>query len=318
MKNVKTYNLFILENKSIPDQIVSLVDGDSYAQSLVSQYCADIDPTVDLVSAISLLDIKTQNKILNLIKKYRLNKDIEDSIIGTHTDLNLLEESNKTIAGKNVFDCFLKVLTALGQKNIKPNWEKTPENFLIYYITDDLVYLDIRMITSRFKYLDLLFQNLSTSTQFAQLYFGLSCNMSMEYGIVFQDSSFKIGEFNFSEDVFQSTINSQLLSLTNFKYFLRNLNFNKLRLLCKIKNEVSKFDPGYYEQKTNPVIHNDVLSFGYYGIGRWDDGFMDNNEYESIKNKFRNFLIQFKWVDNVKISVVTRNLWIYLNIKIKD
>ncbi len=37
---------------------------------------------------------------------------------------NFILES-QIIAGKNTFKCFLKVLTALGLKDTKPNWEKT-------------------------------------------------------------------------------------------------------------------------------------------------------------------------------------------------
>jgi hypothetical protein len=317
MKKVKSYSSFLLEKETLPEQIVSLVDGDSYAQTLVTQYCVEIDHTVDLVTALSLLSSKKQEEILSLIKKYRLKKNPDDAIISTHTDLNILE-SNTPLAGKNLFYCFLKVLTALGQKNIQTNWESTPDDFLLYFLSQELEYLEIRLVTSRFKYLDLVFQQGLETSQFASLYFGLKTDMTMEFGIKFYEISQKIGEFKLTEDTLISFLDSTYLALNGFKSIMKNFNFNKLKLLSKIKKELINFQPGYYEQKTKPVIKDDVITFGYIGIGTWDNGFMDNNEYESVKTNLRNYLIKYSWVDDVKMSVVTKDLWVYINLKPKD
>jgi hypothetical protein len=317
MRKVKSYISFLMESRTTAEEIASLVDGDSYAQSLVSKYCKNIDPTVDLVTSISLLNSAKQDEILKKIRNYRRKKTADDAIIGTHTDLNMLE-SNTPLAGKNLFRCFLKVLTALGQKNISQNWNETPDDFLLYFLSEELDYLEIRLITSRFKFLDLLFENILNTTQKATLYFGLKIDMTMEFGVNFTDSAQKIGEFKFNEDTLNTFLGSSFLALNKFKSIFQNIDLNKMKLLSKVKKELINFQPGYYEEKSKPVIKDDVITFGYFGIGSWDNGFMDNNEYESVKNNLRNYLIQFPWVDDVRMSVVTKDLWIYVNIKPKD
>lgn len=317
MKKVKSYSSFILENKTTAEQIVSLVDGDSYAQSLVSKYCGDLDPTIDLLTSISLLDTKEQEEILHKIRKYKLKKTIDDARIDTHTDLNMLE-SNTPLAGKNLFQCFLKTLTALGQKNIIANWQESPDEFILYFLSEEIDYLEIRLVTSRFKYLDMMIERELSTSQKAKLYFGLKTDMTMEFGINFIDNTKKVGEFKFTEETLLTFSSSTFLALSNFKKIMSKIGFDKLKILAKVKKELINFQPGYHEEKSKPVIKDDVISFGYFGIGAWNDGFMDNNEYENLKSNLRNYLIQFPWVDDVKMSVVTKNLWVYINLKPKD
>ena len=59
------------------------------------------------------------------------------------------------------------------------------------------------------------------------------------------------------------------------------------------------------------------LIYGYYGLGRWNNGKMETEDLESIKNNFRTFLSKYKWVDKIQISVTSNQFWTYLNIKIK-
>ncbi len=317
MKSIKSYNNFLKESKeSVAQKIASLAQQDSYAQYLVSTYCKDVDPTVDLVSAISLLNGETQNQILNSIQKYRKFSVEEEPIIVTHTDLNLLE-SEGTLAGKNLFNCFLKILTALGYKNIQPNWENTGAEFLILYTTDELSYLDIRMVTSRFKYLDEIIEKLSFSTQIAKLYFGLRTDLCIEYGIIFEESPNKIGEFKFNKPTLNCFLHSNYLALNNFRSLVNNLDFEKIKLLCKIKVAMEKFNPGYFESKSKPIITDNIFTFGYFGVGRWDNGIMEEYEVESVKNNLKNYLIQFKWSCDIKISVTAREFWVYINFKLK-
>ena len=215
MKLIKKFEKFLLESKA--DEIVDLASDDSYSLDLISSYCNDVDPSVDLKSAVSLLDEKTQDDILSLIKKYKSNRKEEDPEVIANTDLNLLEESESTLAGRNLFNCFLKIFTALGYKNIQPNWKQTPNEFLIYYVTEEIEYLEIRSVTSRFKYLDQTIEKISTSTKTARLYFGLTTNLTIEYGIIYQDNANKIGEFKFIKSTYNSLLISDYLALMNFK-----------------------------------------------------------------------------------------------------
>jgi hypothetical protein len=312
---IKNFDNFLKENKSIAIEIVTLADNDSYAQSLLSKYCRNFDTSIDLISIVSLLDSELQKEILDKIKKYKTKKE-EDPLIMANTDLNLLE-SNGKLAGKNLFECFLKILTALNYKNIAVNSELTPKDFLIYLSTNDINYIDIRSVTSRFKYLDIMFEDLKTSTQIAKLYYGLRNDMVMEYGLTYQDTTHKIGEFKFKFETYESLLNSSFLALYNFKVHLKNFNYEKLKHFGKIKKAMNNFSPGYCENQSKPTIKDDIMTFGYFGIGRWDDGFMDHNEIQSVKNNLKNYLIQFSWSEDIQLSIVAKEYWLYINIKLK-
>jgi hypothetical protein len=316
MKSIKSYLDFLKEdNNDLAEEIISLAEGDSYAQTLISKYCKEFDTSVDAYSIISILDKNLQKEILQKIKEYKSKKE-EDPEVFANTDLNLLE-SNSVTAGKNLFSCFLKMLTALGCKNIQVNPELTPPEYLVYLVTNDLNYLDIRMVSSRFKYLDMIILNMQTSTQIAKLYYGIRNDMVMEYGLTYQDTTHKIGEFKFKFETYESLINSPLLALFNLKTHLKNFNYEKLKIFGKIKKAMNNFNPGYFEKKSKPTIKEDIMTFGYYGIGRWDDGFMDHNEIQSVKNNLKNYLIQFPWSEQLQLSIVAKEYWLYINIKLK-
>ena len=316
MRSIKSYLNFLKENSNdLAEEIVSFVEDDSYAQSLLSRYCKDFDTSIDTYSIVSLLDKDVQIELLQKIKEYKSKKE-EDPEVFVNTDLNLLE-SNSVVAGKNLFNCFLKILTALGCKDIQVNHELTPKEFFIYLTTNDINYLDIRSVSSRFKYLDLLIENLKTSTQITKLYYGLRNDMVVEYGLTYQDTSHKIGEFKFNFDTYESLLNSSLLALFNFKTHLKNFNYEKLKIFGKIKKGMNNFSPGYFEKQSKPSIKDDIMTFGYYGIGRWDDGFMDHDEVQSVKNNLKNYLIQFPWSEKLQLSIVAKEYWLYINIKLK-
>ena len=316
MKSIKSFLNFLKENQTTAEKIVSLSEDDFYVKNLLSEYCADFDTSIDLLSVISLLDEEKQLEILEKIKKNRRNFKKEYPEVIANTDLNLLE-SNQKIAGKNLFECFLKILSAIGQKNIKSNHELTPEDFLIYLVTEDVDYVNFRLVSSRFKHLDEIISFFQTSSQVIKVYYGLRNDMSIEYGLICQDSVNKIGEFNFKFETYESLLNSSLLALSNFKIYLKSLNYEKLKLFGKIKKSMNNFNPGYYENKSLPTIKNDIMTFGYYGIGRWDDGFMDHNEIQSVKNNLKHYLIQFPWSEQLQLSIVAKEYWLYINIKLK-
>jgi hypothetical protein len=315
MKSIKNYSNFIKEDKDIAKKIISLSQDDSYAKSLLSKYCGKFDTSVDLYSIISLLDKDIQKDLLFKIKEYRF-KEEEEANVFANTDLNLLESTQVT-AGKNLFNCFLKILTALGCKNIEVNNELAPKEFLFYLSTNDIDYLDIRMVSSRFKYLDMLIENLKNISQTAKLYYGLRNDMVVEYGLTYQDTSHKIGEFKFNFETYESLSNSSLLALFNFKNHLKKFNYEKLKIFGTTKEAMNNFNPGYFENQSKPTIKDDIMSFGYFGIGRWDNGFMDHNEVQSVKNNLKNYLIQFPWSEKIQLSIVAKELWLYINIKLK-
>ena len=81
--------------------------------------------------------------------------------------------------------------------------------------------------------------------------------------------------------------------------------------------EMDKFQPGYFEQKMVPLVNDRIITFGYYGVGKWDNGQLDSGELMNVKNNLKNFLSKYKWSEKIQISVVPSKFWVYINIKIK-
>jgi hypothetical protein len=44
---------------------------------------------------------------------------------------------------------------------------------------------------------------------------------------------------------------------------------------------------------------------------------MDHNEIQSVKNNLKNYLIQFSWSEDIQLSIVAKEYWLYINIKLK-
>ena len=81
---------------------------------------------------------------------------------------------------------------------------------------------------------------------------------------------------------------------------------------------MDKFQPGHYEQKMSPIVYeNRIITFGYYGVGKWDNGILDEGELMNIKQNIKTFLSKFRWSDKIQVSVFPKTFWVYINIKLK-
>ena len=120
---IKKYLEFIKENKedfnSLGEWIESLYD-DEYVKNIVNRYISEISSDIRLSNAINTLEQSEQDDIKSQIDTYLQNgiEDKEPEVI-VSTEIN--ESSEITIAGKSIFNSFLKVLTALGQTEKGPN-----------------------------------------------------------------------------------------------------------------------------------------------------------------------------------------------------
>ena len=152
---IKKYLEFIKENvgsfNSLGEWVESLID-DQYVKNIINRYTQDIDPDIELSNAINILDARIQNEIKSQIEDYIQNgiQEKEPDVLAS-TDLEMLDES----AGKGVFTSFLKSLTALGQKETNPNWEKCPDDFLLFYYYPNLDSTIVKQIFTRFKSLSM-------------------------------------------------------------------------------------------------------------------------------------------------------------------
>ena len=74
-----------------------------------------------------------------------------------------------------------------------------------------------------------------------------------------------------------------------------------------------------YQSITNmkPTLTDRIISFGLKGVGKWDNGIIDQGELQNIKGNFVNWVMSKKWCDKVLISLNASSYWLYIHIKLK-
>ena len=318
---IKKYIEFINEGQfnefnSLGEWVESLID-DLYIQNIITRYTKEFDPSINLSNVINVLDNKEQREI-----KYQIDHYLENGIeekepqILAYTDLEPLTESEITVAGRGIFISFLKSLTSLGQKEAQPSWEKCPDEFLLFYHYPNLQSEDVKQVFSRFKSLTRYLDMVDYQKNETDLYFGIKCDGNFEYGFHY-DVLKPIGQFRLSQSVIKWICQIESKSASSLKKELVNLTLADVITLGKIKTDMLTFNPGYHEKKLTPIIKDRVISFGYYGIGKWDNGKLDEGEYLNIKNNFTTWLLSKKWGGKILISVKPNSFWLYLHIKLK-
>jgi hypothetical protein len=317
---IKRYLEFIKEDlnefNSLGEWIESLID-DEYIRNIVARYTKDSDKDIQLSNAINILDDKTQLEIKQQVEDYLQNGiEEKDPQFLTSTDLEPLTESEITVSGKGIFTSFLKSLTALGQKESQPGWEKCPEGFLIYYYFPNIESESVKQIFSRFKSLSRYLDLVDYQKNVTDLYFGIKCDGQFEYGLHYENN-LPIGQFKLSQSVIKWICQLESKSASSLKKELVNLTLVDIITLGKIKMDMKDFNPGYHEKRLSPMLKDRVISFGYFGVGRWDNGKIDEGELMNIKNNFTTYLLSKKWGSKVLISVKPNSFWLYLHLKLK-
>lgn len=314
---IKRYIQFVKENTetNLGELVESLYD-DEYVKNIVNRFLGNISSDIRLANAINLLDESTKKDIQSQIENYQQN-GIEEKdpqiIVSTETE-ELLE--SEIIAGKSIFTSFLKSLTALGLKEKGPNNEKCPSHFLFFHYYPDLVAEDVKNIFSRFSSLSKYLEMIDYGRNETALYFGVRCDGTFEYGVAY-DKLNAIGKFKLSASVVKWLINLDSKSAMSLKKQLVNLSFKDVELLCRIKTDMIDFNPGYHEKKEKPFITDKVISFSFYGIGKWDNGKIDEGELLNIKNNFTTWILSKKWAQKVLISVKANSFSVRIHIKLK-
>ncbi len=318
---IKKYMQFMQEQKendfnSLGEWVESLID-DEYIQNIVTRYTKDIDTSIDLSNAINILDEKTKQDIKMQIDKY-LATGIEekDPQFTASVDIEKLTESEISVAGKGIFTSFLKILTSLGQKENKPNQEVCPNNFLIYYYFPNMNAELVKQLFNRFKSLTAYIDLIDYQKNEVDLYFGVKCDGQFEYGIKYETFT-PIGQFRLTSGVIKWLCQSESKSAASLKKILVNLTYSDIVTFGQIKSDMMTYRPGYYSKRSNPIIEDRVMSFAYYGMGRWDNGKLDEGEFMNIKNNFVTWLLSRRWGGKVLVNVTADSFWTYLNVKIK-
>ena len=312
---IKRYLEFLKEgdnSESLGEWIESHSE-DDYVMNIVNRYLGDITPDIKLANAVNILDEKTKEEIKAQVDKY-LASGIEEKepeiLVSTETE-TLLESM-----GSGVFTSFLKCLTALGGKEIAPNWEKTPDNFLIFYAMENLESTVVKDVFKRFKSLNNCLDAIDYRENNVNLYFGVKSNGFIEYGVGYEQLQ-PIGEFKLSNKLLKNLVTSDLKAISNLKKLLVNLTFNDIVTLGVIKGDMMAFFPGYFESKGPITITDRVISFSWKGVGKWDNGKFDEGELANLKSNFNTFVLSKKWGGKILVSIKPGSFWLNIHIKLK-
>lgn len=313
---IKRYSQFVHESysqeehHSIGEYVGGLAEKDEFIKMIVGQYTKDVDASINMANAINVLDDLTKVEILKRVENH-LNGVEGEVSVGTSTPVDLLEESY----GFNVLTTFFKCLTALGFKDNTPESKEVPSEFLIFFKLGGVDSSKIESVFKRFKSLSSI--KIDYTHPKMGLYFGIRNSGSFEYG-VYYDDLLPIGTFKLNKKSFNSLKLSELKSSSGLKKMLVNLSLADIILMGKIKSEMDKFNPGYFQQKMIPIINDRVMTFGYHGVGKWDNGQLDQVEKEKVVSSLKSFLSKYKWSEKVQIRVYADKFWIYIDVKLKQ
>jgi hypothetical protein len=318
---IKRYNDFIQESfsqenhHSLGEYIEQLAENDEYIQMIVGQMTDDINPSIRLSNAVNLLDDLTKVELLKRVENYLNGEEGETHVAATvDADTVTPTEPVQEAYGKSVLNTFFKCLTALGFKDNTPQTNEVPAEFLMFFKLSGVESSKIQGVFSRFKSLQSIKVDYSHPSM--GLYFGIKCDGLFEYGYYY-DELVPIGQFKLTKSIYNQIKLSELKSASGLKKILVNFNFEDIVLMSKIKMEMDKFNPGYFEQKMVPQINDRTMTFGFYGVGKWDNGQLDAGELENVKTNLKTFLMKYKWSEKILISVTPNKFWVYIQVKLK-
>lgn len=297
---------------TIGEFLESVYEQDDYIKDMINSKISNIDTDIRVSNAI--------NTLSNYDKNF-LYKNVCDFIDGNEIDSNIkvttsVNENQETIAsGKGVFKTFLRLLTSLGLKENSPSWDKCPNDFILYYEFNDVLLDKLKGVMSRFKSLSLFMERLS-GENVQKLYFGIKTDLNFEYGILSDEHNY-MGKFKMTKSNYNWLMLSDVSSSSSLKRELADLSVDKLALASKIKMDMATFTPGKSSRSMLPVINNNIITFGYYGVGKWEDGELSEEDMLVLKDNFIQWASKKRWSSKVMMSITSSDFWIYFKIKMK-
>ena len=293
--------------KEIKDNDAKLIE----FRQILGEYL-DSEPTINIANAVDLINKYDQRLLVN---------DIEENIFESQIVDEFIEDvTNVSIAGKSCFNSFLKSLHAIKLGDIEENTKDVPKNFFKYYTFDNLNKEELKRVFSRFKSLDNAYKLMETiNSNIVGLYFGIKDEgnkFKIEYGVLFDGNRNVLGEFNFNSSDFKSLLNKKNKALKPLQDSLSKYNLKELKYLSKIKSDFLNFNPGIHTEKTNIYVKDNVLNIGFYGLGKWSDGIIDEESLKTLKYNFKKWISNNKWKNEILISVKADKFWVYYKIKL--
>ena len=197
---------------SIGGYIEKLIGSNERLLKIASDY---INISNNMINEVDTLDHFGANQLLDSILEFKN------------------EEINKTqdiVGGRNIFKSFLKLITSLGLKEVKINWDKCPKKYLFYIQYENIDSIILKsIINNRFKSLEHLSNKLDYTKNECHLYYGLTLDMNFEYGII-SESEKNLGSFKFTKSNFNWLLVLDSLSFLNFKKDLIHFTYEHIIL----------------------------------------------------------------------------------------
>lgn len=220
-------------------------------------------------------------------------------------------------AGKGVFKSFLKTLTALGSKDISRDRKASQDDFIAYFEQENISSFEVRTIFKRFKSLTQYIDLINEDKETLKMYFGIKTSAKLEYGISYEDKLLPIGSFKLSNSTIKWVLNLKSKSAASLKKLIVNLSYNDLLVFGKIKEDMLDFEPGYYAKRSYPEINDNVITFGYKGYGKWENGKFSDQQLNELKSNLKKWMSNKKWGSKVMIKLEANNFWVNIHFKTK-
>lgn len=274
----------------------------------------------DYISDETNLDIRLANAVNNLKKfdQRMLSKAIKNSL---NESIEVSEDIVEDVKlGKGAFNSFIKVLNALNFKEIKPNREECPEDFAIIYTFKEIERTVIKDTIKRFRSLDKIYQSMNTLADRVEVYFGIKGiknTFFIEYGIMDEDKRLNLGEFKITQSSYKKILNMESKCLSSLQEELTGLDLSDLKTLMTIKRDLITFEPGFHFEKSNCIIKDNILSIGFYGLGQWNSGKLDKDNFDLLKTEFKKWVLTKKWKKLVQFNIKPDKFWVKFNVKVK-
>lgn len=310
---LKKYFEFIKESEeNLGKWVDEIYQKDNSIISIIGKYITEKDPTINLISAVNTIDGD---------KKSELKKDLETYLNGkssTEVSTSTRENTEEKVKNRGLFKILLKVLTALGLKDKVVKTQKW-EDWLIYYNVENVNVKNLNNISVRFQSINNFVEKINYDLNHIDIYFGLKDNFLFEFGFV-KEGEFivKIGEFVINNSSLKFLVGLDSPSASLLKRDFVNLTTQKIKDISKIKSAILKYDIKS-DNKTFIISGIDnILEFGFKGIGEWKDQKLTDSFLTQFKSEIKEYLKGFNWSDKIKISIKSNDFWVYLLIKSKN
>jgi hypothetical protein len=304
---IKKFNLFIRENIEFGEYVENHMK-DENINRLILPFIKNQNKDLKISNIINTLDQNKKNEIKNIINNYLKNGLISKANIDVNVSSVVLENS-----GKGVFNTFLKALSAISVESIS---KKIKKDFLLFYITENIEPQLINEIFNRFKSLSHYISDIDINEK-VSLFYGINYNLILEYGLIIQDNKYVFGKYKLNNSSVEDLKNNTFKSGQLIKKDLESFFYTSLQMMSKIVNDSNSIPIIDFKKKSEASIVNSNLKIGYYGLGTWKNGEMEEDDFLKFKELVNNWITKSKWKDNVLYKAYCKDFWFIVEIKIK-